>query len=266
MKETPIAFQELMAQAVWDDRKGVTRRICDTQPPERDYSAALNIYDHEHPEHKGHWHWFRHTPDRDFKQPRFVCPYGKVGDRLWVREPYWQRGRWVHAIGEKTRGGKQKWCFMPEGKPVFKRPAGEVRLDRSNTDPYTTTWHKRLARYMPRKYSRMTLQIVSIRLEWLHDITDNAAWDEGCGEFKKPLASLANLCHHFTGTNIGSLAADDPSLFQFGNDRKLATDYERVVGVGGRGCFAYLWESINGQGSWAANPAVWVIGFRKVGS
>lgn len=170
------------------------------------------------------------------------------------------------AIGEKTKGGKQKWRFEPEGELVFDRPEGEVRLGRKHSGSLKTAWHKRLARFMPREYSRTTLEIVSIDIQWLQDISEADCWKEGVGEKNFPLMSLSRLCIEYSGANIGALAADDPSLFTFGNDTKQRSDYEKVVGVQGRGCFAYLWESINGPGAWAANPAVWVIGFRRVES
>lgn len=68
----------------------------------------------------------------------------------------------------------------------------------------------------------------------------------------------------FPDTNIGSLAADDPKLFHFGDDHTQRSDYERVVSTTGRGCFAYLWESINGPGSWAKNDFVWVIQYKRI--
>lgn len=269
MKSRPILFSQFMASQAHSGNKTHTRRICAVQPPNHDYSIARTIISASHSEHEGRWHWFNSSVNesvRDFSQPHFDCPFGKVGDQLWVREPYYQRGRWLLAIGEKTKKGREKWCFMPEGKPTFDSPDGEVKLGRKHSGSLKTAWHKRLARFMPREYSRTTLEIVSIEIQWLQDIPEADCWNEGISDQERPLSSLASLCAAYPDTNIGALAADAPSLFVFGNDTKQRSDYEKVVGVQGRGCFAYLWESINGQGAWAANPAVWVIGFRRVES
>lgn len=260
MKSRPILFSQFMASQAHSGNKTHTRRICPAQPPSKGYLAS--------PSGDGRWHWLRsgnhHSPDSS--QPYFDCPFGKVGDKLWVREPYYQRGRWLPAIGEKTKGDKQKWCFAPEGQPVFDRPCDNADFGSLHNYPYKIAWHKRLARFMPRKYSRTTLEIVSIEIQWLQHISEADCWKEGIGNQERSLSALASLCAAYPDTNIGALAADDPRLFTFGDDMRSRSDYEKVVGVQGRGCFAYLWESINGPGAWAANPAVWVIGFRRVES
>jgi hypothetical protein len=90
--------------------------------------------------------------------------------------------------------------------------------------------------FMPRWASRITLEITGVRVERLVDISEDDARAEGitdggclnCGESE---------------TNCGCL-----------NPQPDARD-----------SFIYLWESINGPGSWAANPWVWVVEFRRVG-
>lgn len=250
MKYRPISFTAALVPPVLDETKTQTRRVANIPigwsiPPARidETTGCLNRFG-------------SHTDER------IACPYGKVGDRLWVREPYWQQGFWRPVIGRQTKGGRQKWEFCPIGEPSF-RKRSDARKGRHHKDSGAVAWHQRLARFMPRQYSRITLEIVSVRVERLHDISEADCWAEGIGEQCLPLQSFANLCIQFPNTDLQTLAAGDKRLFHFSDDPK-SCDYGKVISTTGRGCYAYLWESINGPGSWAKNPFVWVIQFRRV--
>ena len=78
---------------------------------------------------------------------------------------------------------------------------------------------------MPRWASRITLEIVSVRLERLQDIREDDAIAEGWPKHR-------------------------PSN---------PTGYTSPCQW-----YAELWESINGPDSWTANPWVWVIEFRRL--
>lgn len=83
--------------------------------------------------------------------------------------------------------------------------------------------------YMPKEASRILLEIVSVRVQRLQSISETDAWAEG----------MASLGFCFGGKILSS----------------SATGVER---------YAAFWESINGAGSWAANPWVWVIEFKRI--
>lgn len=85
--------------------------------------------------------------------------------------------------------------------------------------------------HMPRWASRIQLEITAVRVERLHQISQKSALDEGCG--------VPDLPSDLTGL-FGESPADE------------------------RTAFAILWSRINGQGSWAANPWVWVVEFKVV--
>lgn len=129
--------------------------------------------------------------------------YG-VGDHLWVRESYWQRGHWIETPG-LTKQGHVKWSFVPADDDIrFDRPDGEVRLGRHHRDPSTVAWHKRLARFMPRKYSRITLDVTDVRVERLQDISRGDAMEEGCpfpnmAKGPNPVDWYANLWNSING-------------------------------------------------------------------
>lgn len=78
--------------------------------------------------------------------------------------------------------------------------------------------------FMPRWASRITLEVTAVRVERLQDISEEDAMAEGVAWRER--AGLANY-----------------------TARKL---------------YRTLWESINGPGSWDANPHVWAISFRRV--
>lgn len=152
------------------------------------------------------------------------CPQGAPGDLLLVRETHYRYGHWEPVEGVKTKGGRQKWKFVADDDRVFYDIAdcgGYARLGRHHKDPATPAWHKRLARFMPRALSRITLEVVSVRVERLQDIQN------------RPL----------------DIAAEGQP---------------RDSHLGDLQWYRLLWESINGEGSWSANPWVWVIEFRKL--
>lgn len=90
--------------------------------------------------------------------------------------------------------------------------------------------------FMPRELSRLTLDVADVRLERLQDISDRGP---------------QNDC---TAEGVFHCGMDVPS-------------YEEWSASGFRSSEKYmyrqLWESINGAGSWDANPWVWVVEFRR---
>ncbi len=92
--------------------------------------------------------------------------------------------------------------------------------------------------HMPRWASRITLEIIEVRAERLQRISSADCFAEGI----------------------------DPET----DETYLAAEHAQLGGVQIRGgsaercAYASLWESINGKGSWDANPWVWVVSFRKL--
>jgi hypothetical protein len=185
MKERPILFSGPMVRAILDGSKTQTRRIIKPK--------QLAFID----EHQG----FREPDNAE------VCPHGKPGDRLWVRETF----RTVDACEclETCHVRAHVWY---EATASGYENASLNRL--------------RPSIHMPRWASRIDLEITSIRVERLQDISEADALAEGI-------------------------------LFQ-----KLIA--EPGDELGRRPPFRELWESINGCGSWATNPWVWVIDFKRL--
>jgi hypothetical protein len=89
--------------------------------------------------------------------------------------------------------------------------------------------------HMPRAASRITLEITGVRVERLQDISEADAIAEGIER------SYAQWRDYRTDQAV--------------NYPSAATPVES---------YRTLWESINGPGSWDANPCVWVVEFKRL--
>lgn len=130
---------------------------------------------------------------------RLRSPYGQVGDQLWVRETF--------LIADERAAGRPPWVYA---------------ADYADRDRPKIRWKPSI--HMPRAASRLTLEITSVRVERLQDISEVDALAEGVEPLSDPGAVFAPA----------------------------------------KSAYCDLWESINGSGSWDLNPWVWVIEFKKV--
>lgn len=155
-------------------------------------------------------------------------PWQKVrpGDRLWVRESYFQVGHWEPIAGAVTRkGGQQKWGFVADRQDVQFEPPVAFATSRNRHYPGVVGWHQRLGRFMPRKYSRLTLIITGTKIERLQDISEADAQAEGAEPILVP--PDGGSCPHVEG-------------------------------------FEQLWKRLHGAESWDANPDVVALSFKVI--
>lgn len=191
MKERPILFSAPMVRALLYGSKTQTRRVVKPQ--------HLKFFDQSATDMLGAWS----------KRP---MPYGKPGDRLWVRET------WAHDAEslEQCRASLEDAMGGGRYGPYYRA---------TESAPDTLYWKPSI--HMPRWASRITLEITGVRVERLQNISKADAIAEGL-------------------TSNSGLYASPGQMWQ----------------IDPRKAYSNLWESINGPGSWDANPWVWVIEFK----
>lgn len=194
-----MIFNAEMVRAILDGRKTQTRRPVKLPHIDRDVMCELSGNELAGELSVGN---FRNSP------------YGKPGDRIWVRETWAEAGAGAPDL-------KLYRANYPSHVPTHYEnvpPADEIR--------WTPSIH------MPRWASRITLEITGVRVERLNSISQEDAQAEGM---------------ELTGWR--------PTYSDPDSGGEVWTPYDN---------FAQLWESIYGEGSWHANPWVWVIEFKVV--
>lgn len=166
MKERPILFSGEMVNAILDGRKTETRRVIKPQfsqiwgqgvrRGEDTYSIHVDIHEKD-----GSWKWIK-------------SPYGRPGDRLWVRETCYLPGS-----GYFDESGEWRDTVFTD-KSLVKYAATDEPVERKWFDnPYRYFPAKKPSIFMPRWASRITLEVTAVRVERVQDITDLDCYAEG---------------------------------------------------------------------------------------
>ena len=164
MKEHPIIFNSEMIKAVLDGRKTQTRRIVKWPLKGGSPNPILRIT-----EGISRGTYIAHDGNGN---NTIFCPYGKVGDKLWVREAFCCGVEWDYEKPSELDplcGANDIW--FPSGQNEVENPDKAEK-----PEGYGKT---RPSIFMPRWASRITLEITAIRVERVKDMTEGDAIAEG---------------------------------------------------------------------------------------
>lgn len=240
----PILFNAEMAQAVREDRKTVTRRLekkISTKIPCQCYGC----YDHE----------FIRDDFCDGVYTGFVCrkcgygvspPHSKYpvgtscirppyspGEVLYVPEPWRCMGMFGEAgyvVGFKD-GETVRFTFRDKGRAERWAKYGNKPFEQWQS-PY----------FMPREAARIFLRVEDVRVERLQEITAEQVLDEGVDvKFPEPHPGYISLAYT-------KMRLEPTAIKQF------SELWDSTIKAADRALY-----------SWAANPWVWVIRFKRIG-
>ena len=234
MKEYPIIFSTEMVRAILDGRKTQTRRIVKANIPDDAYDVfawyAPEIPDKNKAE-EGLYYWY----GRGLKF-EMECPYGKIGDRLWVRESFAYMD--LFDVGYER---DEPYLIGYRADKTCKDLLNNVWSETTdwNWEHDTIKWKPSI--HMKREESRIILEITNIKVERLQDITEEDCQAEGV---KWQWNGNCEDCYQWSFT---------------GNKKSnLWFDYAES-------CFQYLWDSIHKkENRWRDNPWVWAIEFKRI--
>lgn len=185
------------------------------------------------------------TQDRDGYRPTILGP-NNVGNIKWQWAkgayfashphllPYGQPGDrlWVKETARPIRAwqGSINGCEIEYRADGFTKIFPEIWAVPKKVTPWTPSI------FMRRELSRITLEVTGVRVERLQDISADDCLAEGAVQFTAP----------GVGDLMDQGVVKDPWMY--------------------RQKYQWLWQDINGPGSWDANPWVWVVEFKRVHS
>lgn len=178
----PILFKDEMVRAIIKGSKTQTRRIVKIKkeiPPPGDIQSAA-------------WNEFVFTEEQEILGfpviHRFNCPFGIVGDFLWVRET---------------------WAPDPNNETdvIYRADSWDEWFDNIRWKPNM---------FMKRIHSRITLEITGIGVERLRDISNNDAWCEGVSDSPEYncRALFFDLWEKINGEKEGCSVNDNPWVWR----------------------------------------------------
>jgi len=225
MTDRPIIMTGESVRAILQGTKTQTRRVMKPQASHDARWCAPGTLDGDTIDayflHPDSWTAWESYAVGDYGGPPYEttidlairCPYGVAGDKLYVKET-WAHDC-PHCDDPQCGNSDHIWYRASEAPIVAESFAGSAR------------W--RSSMFMPRWASRLTLEIVKVKVERLQDISDGDAIAEGVPDFSSP---------------------------------KLSP----YMAMGVRAWYSDLWDSLNAKRGypWAASPWIWAIEFKKV--
>lgn len=211
-KFTPILYQQDMVLACLDGTKTQTRRIKKLEivnkNPDEWILDGLQI--------NGNFIFHNKNTREEFW---VKSPYGNSGDILWVRETF-------------------REIEQDNGKP---------RVEYRASEPIYLSDKWKPSIHMPKTLSRIFLQVISLKIERIQDISENDSIAEGvlfCNHFKNYKCYLCEKWHYL---HQGATPLCEDGFYKSAKDS-----------------FNSLWGSIYSQASLLHNPWVWVIEFEHI--
>ena len=185
----------------------------------------------EYDERKGWQYWWdvgvSGMPDVSQEYAPLKCPYGEPGDRLWVREAWRMSGEYADVSTTKIKPD-DAWLYTDH-----------LRYRGEQHSEGVDKW--RSSMMMPRWACRTVLEITEVRVQRLQACSEADAIAEGI-------------------ERIGGAASCNPwRNYRIGKPGEMSMHCSCPIRS-----YMTLWESINGAGSWAENPWVWCVSFKKV--
>jgi len=235
MRERPILFSGPMVRAILAGRKTQTRRL-----------VKLPGYTIDERDDGTPWPWRMSWAHGDPEGSEWgACPYGRPGDRLWVRET-WRAWATVGAGSEVRVTWRADDAYRDQHMP------GEWSVPKSVA---RGAWGPSIL--MPRWASRLTLDVVRVRVERLQDISEADVAAEGI--------TPESVCALWEGASRprrmeAGCDPDRPVVHLEAYGAKNAT-LDAALYVSLHGLWRIAWTLINGTESWEANPWVWVVEF-----
>lgn len=240
MKSRPILFSAPMVKAILDGRKTQTRRVVRELLGGRGGLVGDHVKWFERGQRDA-TRWCGH--DGLGSLGWVTCPYGEPGDRLWCKE----------TIRRVALDGPGCAVFSADGSPTV--------ID-------TWPWKRDVltAIYTPRGASRITLEVTDVRVHRLQEISEEDARAEGVEPYTPPHGHvspeqrvpgpgfddcrLGDQPHRLPFADLWDAINGKPTPMLNDDDEPVLDDNGKPVMVASR--------------SWASNPWVWAITFRRL--
>lgn len=212
----PILFNTEMVRAILDGRKSCTRRLVKPQPDEKHTYPLGFVTDSTEKKEVG---CFGFGIDEYGGSIQYAKPPYQPGDILYVRETFYED---VDCILYKADNEKLTGYRNMRGEDIVVK------------------WRPSI--HMPKEAARIWLRVTDVRVERLHDITEDGALREGAQGVRCDHVALGE--HGCTDCmNTGWIEPPQVEFMQIWDSTVKKSDFDRY--------------------GWGANPWVWVIEFER---